>query len=46
MERKQVHDAQFLKGQIGEPTYIVSLGILGFTDREANDALRELKAKR
>lgn len=43
-ERKEAYDAHFRAGRIGEPTYIVSLGILGFTAREAKDELAAVKS--
>lgn len=42
-ERKEVHDANFLAGRIGEPTYILSLELLGFREREAREELNVLK---
>ena len=43
-ERKKVQDDNFRSGRIGEATYLVSLRILGFTDREASEELNMLKA--
>ena len=42
-ERKEVHDANLLAGRIGEPTYLLSLRILGYTDREARDELASVR---
>lgn len=45
-ELKEVHDMHLLKGVIGEPTYLVSLRILGFSEREARDELAYIKGKK
>ena len=43
-ERKEVHDANFLAGRIGEPTYLLTIQILfGFTEKQAEAELRDLK---
>lgn len=41
-EEKERFDALFLAGKIGKPTYILSLNILGFRDREAQAELDAL----
>jgi hypothetical protein len=41
--RKRCRDSEFLRGAIRETTYIVSLGILGYTERDAKDELAKLK---
>ena len=44
--RKEVLDSHFLAGRIGESTYIVSLMILRFTEREAKQELEMLKMEK
>ena len=41
--RKQARDAEWLKGQIGEATYLTSLRILGYCERDAKSELALLK---
>jgi hypothetical protein len=43
--RKQARDAEWLKGQIGEPTYLRSLLILGYPLDEARMELNMLRDK-
>lgn len=40
-DRKATLDGHFLAKRIGEPTYRVSLKILGFTDAQIKDELRD-----
>lgn len=42
-ERKELRDAELRRGAIGEATYLLSLRILGYTDREARDEMASLK---
>ena len=44
--RKQQRDAEWLRGQIGEETYKLSLRILGYLPREAQTELNLLKMER
>lgn len=41
--RKEQRDEEFRKGQIGEPTYLLSLEFLGYLKREAQTELSLLK---
>lgn len=41
--RKLQRDAEWLRGQIGEPTYLVSLQILGYAPNDAKTELNHLK---
>lgn len=43
-DRKEVQDQHFLAGRIGPETYITSLMVLRFTEREAREELNMLKA--
>lgn len=45
-ERKIARDAEWLRGQIGEPTYLLSLRILGYLPDEARTELNLLKMER
>ena len=45
-ERKIARDAEWLRGQIGEATYLRSLMILGYLPDEARTQLRLLKLLR
>jgi hypothetical protein len=42
-QRKTQRDNEWLLGQIGEPTYLVSLEILGYLPKDAQTELNLLK---
>ena len=42
-DRKRQRDAEWLRGQIGEPTYLLSLQILGYLEKDARTALSLLR---
>lgn len=42
---KERYDALLREGKIGEPTYLLSLEILGFRPREAKEELNYVRAK-
>lgn len=44
--RKQQRDAEWLRGQIGEETYKLSLRILGYLPKEAQTELNHLKMEK
>ena len=45
-DRKRQRDSEWLKNQIGEATYLRSLMILGYGDRDAQTELNLLKMER
>ena len=44
--RKEQRDREYLQGQIGEATYLLSVSFLGYTDREARTELGLLKMEK
>ena len=45
-ERKRLRDIEWLKGQLGDETYVCSLKIYGYKEKDAKQELRLLQLVR
>lgn len=45
-ERKRLRDLEWLKGQIGEQTYLTSLKIYGYSEKDAKQEFRLLELEK